>query len=245
MSATTSQDAARHESGHATALAVRTGILTDNLFVGCKPDGSYPAGITDASRIPITEMSAANWIIYNFAGHAAERLFNPNANRNSALQDDITAEKFLRLTVHPDFWIAALDNLEYLTAGLVDTHQNCIQELANAILAVPPRVVNILGEEYHVHKLSAPQIAEVLRNNGIETSKQFGSDDPDAMFERLLKRYVMAIRLANRSSVLATEFRNWRRFSEMKFPHPTTPPLNHQIWLDHFDNPKTKIETTP
>src|ERR1700676_1953813 len=227
MSATTRQDAAHHESGHANALAVRTGILTDNLFVGCKPDGLYPAGNNDAPRIPITEMSAADWIIYNFAGHAAERLFNPIAHRNTALRDDITAEKVLRVSFRPELWVEVLDTAEQLTNELVQTHRKCIQELAGAILAVPPRTVTILGEEYHVHRLSAPEIAEVLRNNGIQTSKQFGSNDPDIMFERLLERYVVAIRLAERSSVLATEFRNWRRFSEMKFLHPTTPALNH------------------
>ena len=240
MSAITCQDAARHESGHATALAIRTEILTDNLFVGCRPDGTYPAGINDASRIPITEMSAADWIIYNLAGHAAERLFNPNADRNRALRDDINAEKFLRTTFHPNLWDDLLDMAEQLTDQLVQTHRKCIQELTDALLAVPPRVVTILGEEFHVHRLEAPQIAEVLRTNGIQTSRQFGSVDPDAMFERLLERYVEAVRISERSPLLATEFRNSRRFSEMKFPHPTTPPLNHQMWLDYFATAKAE-----
>jgi hypothetical protein len=234
MSATTRQDGAHHESGHATALAVRAEILTDNLFVGCKPDGTYPAGINDAYRIPITEMSAADWIIYNFAGHAAERLFNPNADRNRALRDDINAEKFLRTTFHPNLWADMLDMAEHLTDELVQTHRKCIQELADAVLAVPPRSVVILGEEFHVHRLEAPQIAEVLRNNGIQTPRQFGSVNPDAMFDRLLERYVDAVRISERSPLLATEFRNSRRFSEMKFLYPTTPPLNHQMWLDYF-----------
>ena len=101
-----------------------------------------------------------------------------------------------------------LDTTELLTYELVQTHRKCIQELADAVLAVPLRAVVVLGEDYHIYRLSAPQIAQVLRNHGIQTSKQFGSADPDAMFEKLLTRYVMAIRLAERSSVLATEFRN-------------------------------------
>jgi hypothetical protein len=64
------------------------------------------------------------------------------------------------------------------------------------------------------------------------------------MFEKLLERYVVAIRLAERSSVLATEFRNWRRFSEMKFLSPTTPRLNHQMWLDTFGKANAEIEPT-
>lgn len=238
MGATTCQDAAHHESGHATALAVRTGILTDNLFVGCRTDGTRPAGINDAPRIPITEMSAADWIIYNFAGHAAQRQFDPNADRNTALRDDITAEKVLRATFHHEWWAEILDLAEQATVELVQTHRKCIQELADTILAVPPRLVVSLGEEYRLHRLIAPQIAEVLRNYAIRTTKEFGSNDPDAMFEKLLERSVAAVRLSDRSSVLATEFRNWRRFSEMKFPHPTVPPLNHQMWLDHFDTAK-------
>ena len=234
MSATTRQDAAHHEGGHATALAVRTESLTDNLFVGCKPDGTYPAGINDAYRIPITEMSASNWIIYNFAGHAAERLFNPHADRNRALRDDINAEKVLRTTFHHEFWAEVLDITEQLTDELVQAHRKCIQELADAVLAVPPRVVVLLGEEFHVRRLSAPQIAEVLRNNAIQTSRQFESVDPDAMFDRLLERYVEAVRVSERSPLLATEFRNWRHFSEMKFLYPTSPPLNYRMWLDYF-----------
>jgi hypothetical protein len=74
----------------------------------------------------------------------------------------------------------------------------------------------------------------LLRNNGIQTARQFGSVDPDAMFDKLLERYVEAVRISERSSLLATEFRNWRRFSEMKFLYPTTPPLKHQMWLDYF-----------
>jgi hypothetical protein len=244
MSATNSQDAARHESGHATALAVRTGILTDNLFVGCRPDGSYAAGINDASRIPLDGMTAANWIIYNFAGHAAERLFNPNTNRNAALGDDITAEKVLRVSFRSDFWVDALDLAQQITDQLVQTHRKCIQELADAILAIPPRTATVLGDQYHIHRLEAPQIAEILRNNGIQTSRQFGSPDADAMFDKVLERYVAAIRFSERSPILATEFRNWRRFSEMNFLSPTTPRLNHQMWLDTFGKANAEIEPT-
>ena|ERR1700722_1305931 len=146
----------------------------------------------------------------------------------------LSAEKFLRTTLHHEFWAEILEGLEQLTDELVQTHRECIQELADAVLAVPPRVVTILGEQFHVHRLSAPQIAEVLRNNGIQTSRQFGSVDPDAMFDRLLERYVEAVRISERSPLLATEFRNSRRFSEMKFLYPTTPPLNHQMWLEYF-----------
>jgi hypothetical protein len=241
MSATTCQDAAHHESGHATILAVRTQILTDNLSVGCRPDGVHPAGLSDAPRIPLTEMSAVNWIIYNFAGHAAERLFNPTADRNTALRDDMTAEKVLRTTFHHEWWTEVLDEIEQATLELVQTHQKCIQELAGAILAVPPRTVTVLGEEYHIRRLSAPQVAEVLRNNGIQTSKQFGSDAPDAMVEKVLERNVTVIRLFERSPFLATEFRNWRRFSEMKLLYPTNLPLDHQIWLDYFATTKAEI----
>ena len=179
-------------------------------------------------------MNAGDWIIYNFAGHAAERLFNPNADRNAALRDDITAEKVLRFSFRFDLWADILDIAEQLTAELVQTHWKCIQELATAVLAVPPRVATVLDEGYHVHRLSAPQIAQVLNNNGIQTPKQFGSVDPDAMFDRLLDRDVAATRLALRSPLMTTEFRNLRRFSEMKFLHPTAPALNHQTWLDHF-----------
>jgi len=231
MSIATRQDAAHHESGHATALAVRAGILTEHLFVGCKPDGTNATGINDAPRIPITEMSGGDLIIYNFAGHAAEHLFNPNANRNGALRDDIIAEKVLR-TFHPDFWADMLDLAEQLTTELVQTHWKCIQELAAAILAVPPRTVTILGEDYHVHKLRASKIAEILSDNGIQTPKQFGSDYTNTTFEKHLERQVTNTRLAERSPIVATEFRNWRRFSEMKVPTFEVP--NHQIWLDCF-----------
>jgi hypothetical protein len=232
MSIATRQDAAHHESGHAAALAVRTGILTEHLFVGCKLDGTNAAGINDAPRIPITEMSSWDLIIYNFAGHAAEHLFNPNANRNGALRDDIIAEKVLRRTCHPDFLADMLDLAEQLTTELVQTHWKCIQELAAAILAVPPRTVTILGEDYHVHKLCASKIAEILSDNRIQTPKQFGSDYTNAIFEKHLERQVTNTRLAERSPIVATEFRNWRRFSEMKVPTLEVP--NHQMWLDYF-----------
>ena len=228
----TRQDAAHHESGHAVALAVRTGILTEHLFVGCKPDGTDAAGLNDASRIPITEMSSGDWIIYNFAGHAAEHRFNPNANRDGALRDDIITEKVLRLTFCPDLWADLLGLAEQETTELVQTNWKCIQELAVAIIAVPTRTVTILGENYHVHKLCASKIAEILRNNGIQTSKQFGSDYTDAMFEKLLVRHLTNTRLAERSPIVAAEFRNWRRFSEMKIM--TLEAQNHQPWLDFF-----------
>lgn len=244
MSFTNSQDAARHESGHATALAARTGILTDNLFVGCRPDGSYAAGVNDASRIPLGGMTAANWIIYNFAGHAAERLFSPNANRNAALEDDITAEKVLRVSFRSNFWVDALDMAEQITDELVQTHRKCIRELADAILVVPPRLVTILCDPYHIHRLETPRIAEILLDNGIQTSQQFGSPDADAMFDKVAERYVAAIRFSERSPILATEFRNWRRFSEMKFLSPTTPRLSHQMWLDTFGKATAEIEPT-
>jgi hypothetical protein len=231
MSIATRQDAAHHESGHAAALAVRTGILTEHLFVGCKPDGTNAAGINDAPRIPITEMSGWDLIIYNFAGHAAEHLLNPTANRDGALRDDIIAEKVLR-TFHSDFWADTLDLAEQATTELVQTYWKCIQELAAAILAVPPRTVTILGEDYHVHKLCSSKIAEILSDNGIQTPKQFGSDYTTAIFEKQLERQVTNIRLAERSPIVATEFRTWRRFSEMKVPTFEVP--NHQVWLDHF-----------
>lgn len=232
MSIATRQDAAHHECGHAVALAVRTGILTEHLFVGCKPNGTNAAGVNDAPRIPISEISVEDLIVYNFAGHAAERLFNPNANRNGALRDDIVAEKVLRFNCHPDLWADKLDSAEQVTSELVQTHWKCIQELAAAILTVPPRTVAILGEDYHVHKLSASNIAEVLRDNGIQISKQFGSDYRNATIEKLLERHVTNTRLAERSPIVATEFRNWRRFSEMKVPFFEVP--NHKIWLDYF-----------
>jgi hypothetical protein len=240
MSIAVGQDAALHESGHATALAVRTGIITEHLIVGCKPDGTNAAGITDAPRIPITEMSSEDLIIYNFAGHAAEHLFNPNANRNSALRDDIIADKVLRLTFHPDLWAGILDLAEQKTAELVQTHWKCIQELAAAILAVPPRMVSILGEDYYVHRLCSLKIGEILRDNGIQTSKQFGSDYADAIFDKFLERHVTNIRLNERSPIVATEFRNWRRFSETKVPISKVP--NHEIWLDHFGTASAEEE---
>jgi hypothetical protein len=64
----TRQDAAHHESGHAAAVAVRTGILTEHLFVSCKPDGTNAAGMNDAPRIPITEMSSRDLIIWSISG---------------------------------------------------------------------------------------------------------------------------------------------------------------------------------
>jgi hypothetical protein len=234
MSMMIREDAACHESGHAVALAVRAQILTDNIYVGCKPDGTYAAGINDASRIPIYEMTADNWMVYNFAGHAAERLFNPSANRHTALQDDINAEKCLRTAYHHEDWEGVLDSTEQMTNAIVDFYRTCILELADAVLAVPPRAALILGEDYQIYRLSAPQVAQVLSKHGIRTTKHFETPDPDAMFEKLLTRYVTAIRNAQRSSVLADEFRNWRRFSEMKYLHPTTPALNHQMWLEYF-----------
>ena len=70
----------------------------------------------------MAEMSSGDLIIYNFAGHAAEHLFDPNANRNGALRDDIIAEKVLRLTLHPDFWVDVVDLAEQETTELVQTH---------------------------------------------------------------------------------------------------------------------------
>lgn len=240
MSATTCQAAAHHEGGHATALAVRTKILTNNIYVGCKSDGTSLAGINDARRIPVTEIGVADWMIYNLAGHVAERIFDPNANRHTALRDDITAEKLLRFSFHRELWAEILDMAEQLTEGLVHAHWTCIQQLADAILTEPSRAVVFQGEECHVHRLSSPKIAEVLHDNGIQASKLFGSEDPDAMFEKLLERSVASSRLAE-ESVLATEFRNWRRFSEMKFPHPTAPVLDHKMWLDYFGTSSPSI----
>ena len=232
ISIATHQDAAYHESGHATALAVRTGILTEHLFVGCKPDGTNAAGISDAPYIPRTEITDWDLIIYNLAGHAAERLFNPNANRDGALSDDIVAEKVLRGRFPTDSWADTLNLVELQTTEILQTHWKCIQELATAILAVPSRTVTILGEDYRVHKLCSSKIAEILTDNAIQTSKQFGSDHADERFEKLLKRHLTNTRLAEGSLTLATEFRKWRRFSEMKVS--TLAASNHQAWLDNF-----------
>ncbi|HEY4838826.1 MAG TPA: hypothetical protein VIH72_09470 [Candidatus Acidoferrales bacterium] len=171
-------------------------------------------------------------IIYNLAGHAAEHLLNPDANRDGALRDDIIAEKALRFDLDSNFWAYMLDLVEQETTELVQTHRKCIQELAAAILAVPPRTVTILGEDYQVHKLCASKIAEILSENGIGASNQFGSNYTDAKFEKLLERHVTNTRLAKRSPIIAAEFRNWRRFSEMKAP--TLEAQNHQEWLDFF-----------
>jgi hypothetical protein len=243
VSIATCQDAAHHESAHATALAVRTGILTETLYVASKPDGTHAAGINDASRIPATEMKSVDLIIYNLAGYAAECLFNPNADRDGALRDDIVVEKILRMSYGTEAWAGLLDLIEDEIAELLRTNWKCIQELAAALLAVRPRIVNILGEEYRIYKLSAPKIEGVLNANGVFTSKRFGTDYTDAIFEKQLERQVTNIRLDERSQILANEFRHWRRFSEMKVQ--TLAALNHQAWLDHFGIVDPAVGPTP
>ena len=97
--------------------------------------------------IKVVVMSAADWMVYNLAGHAAERLFNPNANRHTALRDDITAEKVLRVSFPRDLWAEFLDLAEqhseyfYLVNMLLSRVEFCPSALGTHEATDLPRSV--------------------------------------------------------------------------------------------------------
>jgi len=241
MNIANAQQAARHESAHAVALAVRTRTLTESIYVGCKPDFTRAAGINGNSKIPFQVGSAADWIIYNLAGHAADTLFDAaGANRGGALRDDIVAEKILRSTWQPHEWDVVLTDIDAQTASLVLNHRACIEELATAILAEPPRTAVVLGEERHIYKLGADKIEEILTKHRLQTPRRFGRDYTDDQFTGLLERHALSIRVGETSPILAAEYYNHRRFAEAK-RRDTLELLDHRMWVNYYGNARVEI----
>ena len=241
MNVATAQQAARHECGHAVALAARTGILTESIYVGCKPGGACAAGINGNSKIPFQAGTPADWIIYNLAGYAADKAFDPaGANREGALRDDIVAEKILRATWEPETWILVVGMIEVETAKLVQSHRACIDEMATAILAKTPREVAVLGAKRHVYKLGADEIKEIFTKHGLQTPRRFECGYTDEQFERLLERHALNVRIAEASPTLAAEFYNHRRFAEAK-RLATLDSLVHQAWVDNYGGAKVEV----
>lgn len=243
MNVATAQQAARHEAAHAVALAVRMGILTESIYVGCRPDRTCAAGINGNSRIPFDPARSADWIIYYLAGHAAEELFDPaGANREGALRDDIVAEKIFRSAYQPHDWEEALTLIEAETASLVIDWRACIEELAAAVLAQPLRTAAVLGEERHIYKLGADKIEEILTKHGLQTPRRFGCNYTDEQFTRLLERYALSLRVAEASPILFAEYYNHRRFAESKRIH-TLESLDHQMWVNHYEGVRVEVST--
>jgi hypothetical protein len=241
MNFATAQQAARHECGHAVALAARTHILTESIYVGCKPGGACAAGINGNSKIPFQAGTPADWIIYNLAGYAADKAFDPaGANREGALRDDIVAEKILRATWEPETWILAVGMIEMETAKLVQSHRACIDEMATALLAKTPREVAVLGAKRHVYKLGADKIKEILTKHGLQTPRRFECDYSDEQFERLLERHALSVGIAEASPTLAAEFYDHRRFAEAK-RLATLDSLDHQAWVDNYGGAKVEV----
>lgn len=241
MNIATAQQAARHECGHAVALAARTGILTESIYVGCKPGGACAAGINANSKIPVQEGTSADWIIYNLAGHAADTMFSPtDANRGGALRDDIVAEKILRATWQPEQWSLVLGMIEVETANLVQRHRACIDEMATALLAEKPREVAVLGANQHVYKLGADKIEKILTKHRLQTLRRFEYGYTDEQFDRLLERHALNVRIAEASPTLAAEFYNHRRFAEAKYL-ATLNSFDHQEWVHNYGGAKVEI----
>jgi len=241
MNVATAQQAARHECGHAVALAARTRTLTESIYVGCKPDGTCAAGINGNGKIPFQSGTLADWIIYNLAGYAAEKAFDPaGANREGALRDDIVVEKILRANCEPETWILVVEMIEAETAKLVQSHRACIDEMATALLAKTPREVAVLSANRHVFKLGADEIKEILTKHGLQTSHRFECGYTDEQFERLLQRHALNVRIGEASPTLAAEFYNHRRFAEGKRV-ATLDFLDHQAWVDNYDGAKVEI----
>lgn len=241
MKVATAQQAARHECGHAVALAARTQIITASIYIGCKPGGTCAAGINGNGKIPFQSGTPADWIIYNLAGYVAEKAFDPaGANRDGALRDDIVAEKILRATCEPETWILVVEMLEVETAKLVQSHRACIDEMATTLLDETPRGVTVLGAKRHVYKLGADKISEILTKHGLQTPHRFECGYTDEQFERLLERHALSVRIAEASPTLAAEFYNHRRFAEAK-RLATLDSLDHQAWVDNYGGAKVEV----
>jgi len=241
MDVATARQAARHECGHAVALAARTGILTESIYVGCKPDGTCAAGINGNSKIPLQAGTAADWIIYNLAGHAADKAFDPaGASREGALRDDIVADKILRATWEPETWILVIGMIEVETAELAQSRRTCIDEMATALLAETPREFAVLGAKRHVYKLGADKIKDILTKHGLPTPLRFECSYTDEQFERLLERHASNVRIAEASPILAAEFYNHRRFAEAKWL-ATLDSLDHQAWVDNYGGAQVEV----
>lgn len=241
MNVATAHQAARHECGHAAALAARTGILTESIYVGCKPDGTCAAGINGNGKIPFQSGTLADWIIYNLAGYAAEKEFDPTeANREGALGDDIVVEKILRASCPPETWILVVEMIEAETAMLVQNHRACIDEMATALLVKTPREVAVLGANRHVYKLGADEIREILMKHGLQTPHRFECGYSDEQFERLLQRHDLNVQIGEASPILAAEFYNHRRFAEAK-RLATLDSLDHQAWVDNYGGAKVEV----
>lgn len=238
MNIATAPQAARHECGHAVALAARTGILTESIYVGCKPGGACAAGINGNSKIPFQSGTPADWIIYNLAGYAAEKAFDrANANREGALRDDIVAEKILRANWGPEAWILVLGMIEVETATLVQNHWACIDEMATTLLDATPREVTVLGAKRHVYKLGADKIKKILAKHGLRPPHRFECGYTDVQFESLLERHALNVGVAEVSPTLAAEFYNHRRFAEAR-RLDTLDSLDHQAWIDNYGGAK-------
>ena len=245
MNVATAHQAARHECGHAAALAARTGILTESIYVGCKPDGTCAAGINGNGKIPFQSGTLADWIIYNLAGYAAEKEFDPTeANREGALGDDIVVEKILRASCPPETWILVVEMIEAETAMLVQNHRACIDEMATALLVKTPREVAVLGANRHVYKLGADEIREILMKHGLQTPHRFECGYSDEQFERLLQRHDLNVQIGEASPILAAEFYNHRRFAEAK-RLATLDSLDHQAWVDNYGGAKVEVLELP
>jgi hypothetical protein len=241
MKVPTAQQTARHECGHAVALAVRTGTLTESIYVGCNPDGTSAAGINGNSKIPFEVANSAAWIVYYFAGHAAEKVFDAaRANREGALRDDVVAEKILRATWQPYLWDEVLTVIETEIANFALVYRACIEELAAAVLTESPRAVAVLGEERLVYKLCAHKIEEILTKHGLQTRRRFGGDYTDEQFTRLLERHDLNVRIAAASPMLAAESYSHRRFAEAK-RFDTLEFLDHQTWANHYGTATVEV----
>ena len=235
------QHAALHECAHAVALAVRTGILTESIYVGCMPDGSCAAGINANSKIPLQAGSLADWIVYNLAGHAADQKFDPEAaNRDGAIRDDIVAEKMFRGGL-PAVWNAELvSRIKQETAQLVQDYWACIEEMATALLGETPQDVSVLGTNRHVYRLDAIKIEKVLTAHGIPTLRRFPGGYADEQFTKLLERHTLNMQIIQVSHLLATESYNYRRFAEAKRLN-TLEFLDYQTWINHYGSAKVEV----
>lgn len=240
MKVATAKQAAIHECAHAVALAVCTSILTESIYMGCKPDGTCAAGVNGVS-VPSSAGSAEDWMIFYLSGSAAEKLFDPDgANREGSLRDDIVAERILRVSFRPQWNGELMTVIEEKIANLMLGYWARIEELAAALLAESPRTVAVFAEQRHVYKLGAIKIWQIMSRHALQPQWRSGANYTDAHFTKLLERHAVSVRIVEASPILAAEYYHHRRFAEAKRfdPHEI---LDHNMWVNHYGSAKAEI----
>ena len=236
-----SQQAAHHESEHAIALAVRTGLLPGSIYVGCNSDGSCASGIVGNPSFPANVGTCEDWIIHYLAGYASERRLDAkSANRNRAVTDDIVVEQFLR-ACYPNWTAQLYERFENDTVRLIENYWVCIHKMAMAVLAETPVETVLYGSPRHIYRLDTSRIEQILTSCTITTCRRFPSSFNDADFIAFLNRQHSYLQVVGSTPILEKEFYNIRRFTETK-RHNTLEIIDYKWWLDLHKNVKIMID---